>query len=303
MEALLKAQAKSTAAPAAASKKQDGKGKQKQQDAAPVATVPPKSAAPPAAPNVSSSTPKSPATAPSKAEKDPKPGNDSADGWTTVTHKKSKKAIKNTVSIKASAAYVAKVKDKLSKTETPLKMKVVASKDEIHNIFKERSSAVPVSFKKIFIQMSFSYAGKQADYRTRVRWVRSWLLDLDILNKVRDFSMIGKSVLELYVAEPAYSQVAQALHINQAKILKDFDPMAQDKKGVAAMGRKDQIINRLVFLYKRQSLLKMKEAVLEGYPLTIQEAIVAKCTKATPMAVDKLSTSDTNTTSAQTSHP
>ena len=199
----------------------------------------------------------------------------------TPYHKK-KMSNKNAIKLSVNATFAQITKAQLVVQNDPehkKKISVTANKAQIMNMFKNDAEVAPVKFFRLYVRVSLRSAAKFTDFRTHINWVRMWLKELNLYGKIKDFSWIGKSILELYVPEPTLSEVKQTFKTEHINVVHDFDPMTMDPNGRSAMEQREKIVNRLSFLYSRHHLAKMKEAIIAGYPETIRNEIINKAMK------------------------
>jgi hypothetical protein len=158
-------------------------------------------------------------------------------------------------------------------TQKPHGLEVKAPKNEaLLKLIKPFERIKPVSFSKLYLKLNTIPALRVGNNRSRVRIIRNLLNLLQINNKVRDFSFIGKSVLELYVAEPCLDEVTKVLSEN-GRLLSNFNPNEASPYAHPERDVKSATIKRLAHLYARNHLRMMKEAILSGFPEDIQENV------------------------------
>lgn len=104
--------------------------------------------------------------------------------------------------------------------------------------------------------------------------IKALLRALNINRQVKDTSLIGHRVLEIYVAEPQYEEVLITLNSYRVSLLDTFNPAVGQGHGRPVAHVKQAIINRLTHLYKRNHLIKMREAILQDFPEEIKAAVI-----------------------------
>lgn len=177
------------------------------------------------------------------------------------------------VSVPITASYAAKVKAFNAMTElNPQQRRLVFTRPDkyVQSVFTAREDKPPTIFRRLYVQMNLSANDRTDTRKHRFDIVRRFLSLNDLKGHVRDFSMIGKSIVEMYVAEPAFDGLKRKLIELKAPVLVDFEPMSQDVKGRPAMDCRSAIVSRLAALYCRNSLKGMRECILDGYPELIR---------------------------------
>jgi hypothetical protein len=134
----------------------------------------------------------------------------------------------------------------------------------------------PVDFTKMYIQINVGQKWKRAERKDKVKLARQIFKTIGIEEKVREFSFIGNSVLELYVANPVAYEVSMTLKANECLIINDYNASVGQGHGRPVDEIKECIISRVGFLYARNNLVKLKEAILDGFEGELRESIINK---------------------------
>jgi hypothetical protein len=203
----------------------------------------------------------------------------------TIQTKKQVKTKKNEHSISFNSSYAAIAKKSQSNilensgrdAQNHQGMHIRMPKgNSILKMVRNTEKIVPVEFKKIYLHLNPIPSLKFASRKSRVQLAYNLLNKLNIKNKVRDFSYIGKSVLELYIAEPVYEEVKKILEEQNVNIIEKYDSSKGQPTGRPIQEVEDNIINRLAFIYARNHLKKMKEAILQGFNKRITDKVIEK---------------------------
>lgn len=130
-------------------------------------------------------------------------------------------------------------------------------------------------FRRIYIQINGLPAWQVSSRREKIQLIYEYLNRTLPRGGWKDFSLIGRSVIEVYVAEPAYETTIRALNNAEQNII-DFEvTKGQDNVPLAQRSEENQgqIIRRLVALVKRNPLSEMQNEILRGWPQEIKEAV------------------------------
>jgi hypothetical protein len=176
------------------------------------------------------------------------------------------------IPLNASYAEITKKIGDVSKNRHHFTIRLPSKSQGLLNAVRKLDTIIPVKFKKVYIQLNYIPVLRIASRKARVKIMYKILTELGIKQKVKDFSFIGKSVLELYVAEPVYQEVLSALVEQNVNLITNFDATAVFRDRSRAE-MKDFIISRCGFLYSRQHLRNMKLAIIEDFDENLQDAI------------------------------
>ena len=136
---------------------------------------------------------------------------------------------------------------------------------------------VPQEFKKIFISWHPSRGLKDQGRKVVLHYAYRLLESLKINKKVREISLIGNSIIELYIAGICYDDVIKILELKKVNYTSELD-RNEDKfnKDGVTNDKSAQIINRIAFLLSRNFINNLRKCILEGYPSGIVEAALEK---------------------------
>ena len=95
-----------------------------------------------------------------------------------------------------------------------------------------------------------------------IYWCWRFLEGMGINGLVKDLSLRGKSLIEIYVAGINLEQVVASL--NNANVKYTLDAV-EDTAGVAFMRNKEKAINRLCSILSRHSIVNLRECILMGF--------------------------------------
>ena len=132
----------------------------------------------------------------------------------------------------------------------------------------------PATFSKIYLKIEDNRRFATARAKGNLRAVAySALMALGVGRQVVEFSFIGKSILELYVADPQVDSVLDKLKEKKLTVLEDFNIEANPNYGKST-DTQERVVRRLAFLYKRARFHNLKECIVEGISETTKEAII-----------------------------
>jgi hypothetical protein len=91
-----------------------------------------------------------------------------------------------------------------------------------------------------------------------------------------DLSLIGNSVVELYVPRPQLEEVKRIIVEKNLQLIDDDRRRLPDFTRVSKEKVKEAMTTRLALLYRRATLVKLKECILKDLPEEEQRTIVEK---------------------------
>ena len=90
-----------------------------------------------------------------------------------------------------------------------------------------------------------------------------------------EYSLIGNSILEIYVKSDSVESVKQELAKKEMNLLQDFDITAKPEHAQTE-DFKHLLVKRIKFLYERARLVNMKKCILSGLSDDIVTAVTSK---------------------------
>jgi hypothetical protein len=225
--------------------------------------------------------PATPSLAPSTTAK----VNEDQDGFTQVVNKRKKvksNASINELSARSTYAQVLRRENFLKKLqkenpekEIDTKIKFVVKQKDLKYFTTSPADIVGVSFVKFHVTLNPLLLKHTETYKEKCQIANQYLTLIGVKSKVIRYSMIGKSVLEIYVAKPVEQQVKNAfLEGNPKCIIKNFDPMDLSHRHNSNKDPESQIVNRLATLVYSSPFKKLTECMLEGFPQHIQDKVL-----------------------------
>ena len=123
----------------------------------------------------------------------------------------------------------------------------------------------PKKFKKVYFRLTDSRVLGQYRKMSEINyWLSKLLQTLHIRSKVKEFSKIGKDIIELYVEEDDVSYVICKLEESRIRSIKhrngDIPDWAVGGRRVEILNR---CVNRLAHLYKNSKSRNMERCILE----------------------------------------
>ncbi len=177
------------------------------------------------------------------------------------------------------SSFAAKVKNgNTNPTGHGKKTQKIAPEIYFANPFKKTITAM--KFYRLYMEIQLPRMRNTATLMGSINWFRGWLRAKDLHSKVKDFSFVGKSYVELYVPEITLEETKRTIQTLGGCIVSDFNTMSQDINNVSAIDKKTNIARRLLALYKRNPLQEMRRTILQGYPAVIIEEIEKKMREA-----------------------
>jgi len=136
---------------------------------------------------------------------------------------------------------------------------------------------------KIYANISMADVLRNAHLWKKVQLIRKIFCSWKLNGKIADFSLVGKSVMELYVYEMHKDDVVAALNSRHIPIDPDFNVCENSYRKRAYPNLLDYIVNRLSFvLIRNEKRPAIAEKALEGHNHQVKE-------RATQKAKDNLS--------------
>jgi hypothetical protein len=128
----------------------------------------------------------------------------------------------------------------------------------------------------------------------------------DSRRKYFDLSLIGNSVIEIYVPRPELVQVQKILRDHNLSVIEEGPLFSPDFGTASSEKIRDAVVSRLSGLYRRASLMRLKECILRDLPEELKQAIREKAIPREAVAAAILahaSASLTESTDIQMSEP
>lgn len=181
---------------------------------------------------------------------------------------------KNGIDISNSYASILKKVPVASKAGVPIR---ISKNADLTRYVTDISTIIPCKFEKVYVNINFIPALRVADRKSK-RDIGAALLNSMGLTMpmYKDFSFIGKSLLEIYIAAPQYAKVLGLLKGRNVKFSTTYEPMTGQAHGRTPEEVQVCIINRLVSLYKRHHLKEMQKTILGNFSESIREAVITK---------------------------
>ena len=140
--------------------------------------------------------------------------------------------------------------------------------------------AAPQTFTKIFMYWNPGRHIKSQGRKEVLHYAYRLLEALKIRRKVKEISLIGNSLIELYVAGVCLDEVKQQLTDNKVKFTFNLDRTNNIFTGVNNSidntDKTDKIINRVGYLINRHHIKNLRECMLEGFSQDIRNSILIK---------------------------
>ena len=95
-------------------------------------------------------------------------------------------------------------------------------------------------------------------------------------SKYFDLSLVGNSIIELYVPRPGRDSVIDILRARNLEIISAGMLDLPEHSRISQETARNYLVSRLSVLYKRASLIRLKECILRGVPEDLQQMIVNK---------------------------
>ena len=151
------------------------------------------------------------------------------------------------------------------------------------NLIEKATSPVkePVEFDRVKFRINSSifakYKGKEKFYIARQLLKTIGLgSKRGEKSKYFDLSLIGNSIIELYVPRPEKEAVMAILAGKSLEILNSGVMDLPEHGRTSQETANNHLVTRLSVLYKRANLVRHKECILRGVPAELQALIVAK---------------------------
>jgi hypothetical protein len=133
------------------------------------------------------------------------------------------------------------------------------SKAKKISFFTPRERKTPQIFKRICFDYFSDPSVRRQGYRGVLKSVFDELHEMKIRHLVKEVSLIGLSVVELYVAEICFDKVMAALNNQKAHVCTEISRV------ITNVDSRKFVANRIGFLLKRTSISKLRECILEGF--------------------------------------
>ena len=187
-----------------------------------------------------------------------------------------------------SATFADKVKSTMKKQKTNSNKQSSQARDKLKQerlkYLQPRTAAQ--GFHRICLEWNPGTKGKMMSPYELLKEARKLLRDIGIQNKYKEVSLIGKSLIEIYVADICVAEVRSKLAEHHAIVSPIIDRM-HSPYGNADTNR---IVNRIAYILARNHLQKLRDAIIDGFPVEVKEAILAK-----ELEIKKLRSLRTNT--------
>jgi hypothetical protein len=133
----------------------------------------------------------------------------------------------------------------------------------------------PLEFTRVHFQVLDNRPIKKCKNFHEVKEViRGLFADLKIKKSVVEFSMIGKSIIEMYVKTDHMAKVEEALASHDIKLDFNMD-LTAPPEFAKVKDPQGKLVSRLGFLYKQARLQNLRECILENLTQELKEAVVA----------------------------
>ena len=134
----------------------------------------------------------------------------------------------------------------------------------------------PQIFHRRYLRWNMSKEHKTSGRKNAIKLAYSLLNFLGIRNKVKEISLIGKSMIELYIAEICLKDVEKVCADNDIKLEIHDNRNANPYNTISAEEIGDRIINRLGYLLYRNPLNNVRECILQGLASNMKSACLEK---------------------------
>jgi hypothetical protein len=163
------------------------------------------------------------------------------------------------------------VKRKLEKTIKPKKSTPKKNQESLTRMITPVGE--PKEFNRVHIRLTDSRALKYCKSMKEVTEIlRNLLESIKIKHLVVDFSLIGRSVLELYTTKEKNQELVETLKKSKASIIENFDLSLAPTFG-KGIDTEEKLVKRLAYIYVRNKLKNMRKAILQGIKEETQERI------------------------------
>lgn len=135
-------------------------------------------------------------------------------------------------------------------------------------------------FEKLWIKLNnslFKTLSSQGMSTTEI--LKNMLRSVGIKNDVVALSKIGNSLLEIYVPVSKLDKVTGRLAQHRVEFETGLDQTAAPPYGPQGSRNIEIMVQRLAHLYENKKLLNLRECILRGLPLEIQDQIMKICLK------------------------
>ena len=140
----------------------------------------------------------------------------------------------------------------------------------------------PQTFSKIFMYWNPGKKHKLQGRKEVVHYAYRLLEVLKIRRKVKEMSLIGNSLIELYVAEICLEEIKSLLTANKVRFCTELDRSVntnikeRETATNEAANINNPMINRIAHLLSRHHILKLRECILEGFDLDTKKAMLIR---------------------------
>jgi hypothetical protein len=149
-------------------------------------------------------------------------------------------------------------------TPKPAKKKPTLKMKEAVKLIKKPSA--PAKFSMLHLKLEYTYKLRRKSRSERSTYLKQLFKTLGIEKNVVSFSLIGLSVVELYVPTSTLEETRSKLNSRGAQITESFDRLNPPPYLDRPDKFKEALTHRLAVLLLRSRFLNLNHAILSGIP-------------------------------------
>ena len=150
---------------------------------------------------------------------------------------------------------------------------------EKDNIVKQLTSnnIIPQIFHRRYLKWNLPRKYRdQRNNNANIKLANKLLTYLDIKTKTKEISLVGNSLIELYIPEICLKEVEHVCELRQIKLEKIDDRIHKNITNRTEEELNEMIVRRIGYLLTRNNITNMRNAILENYPPVLVERCLQK---------------------------